>query len=112
MYFGISNEDKIKMFDEGKIDFAAVTGENAKKYDGKDSSTADSDSVIWDLVPNFKDRYLSDTRVREAMSLLLERKNTINRYCMMEVIRHRDYFLWESVSTLISSLFEMLLDIN
>ena len=74
MYFGISNEDKIKMFDEGKIDFAAVTGENAKKYDGKDSSTADSDSVIWDLVPNFKDQYLSDTRVREAMSLLLERK--------------------------------------
>ena len=74
MYFGISNEDKIKMFDEGKIDFAAVTGENAKKYDGKDSSTADSDSVIWDLVPNFKDQYLSDARVREAMSLLLERK--------------------------------------
>ena len=75
MYFGISNEDKIKMFDEGKIDFAAVTGENAKKYDGKDSSTADSDSVIWDLVPNFKDQYLSDTRHDvKQMSLLLERK--------------------------------------
>lgn len=74
MYFGVSNEDKIKMFDEGKIDFASVTGENAKKYDGKDSSTTLDDSVMWDLVPNFKDQYLSDVRVREAMSLLLERK--------------------------------------
>ena len=28
---------------------------------------------MWDLVPNFKDQYLSDLRVREAMSLLLRR---------------------------------------
>lgn len=79
MYFGISNEDKIKLFDEGKIDFAAVTGENAKKYDGMDSSTADSDSVMWDLVPNFKDQHLSDARVRKAMSLLLEREEYNNQ---------------------------------
>ena len=32
-----------------------------------------SDSVMWDLVPNFKDQYLSDLRVREAMSSLLKR---------------------------------------
>ena len=73
MLFGISNDEKIRLFDEGKIDFASVTGEKAKKYDGKDSSTADNDSVMWDLVPNFKDQYLSDLRVREAMSLLLRR---------------------------------------
>lgn len=79
MLFGISNEDKIKLFDEGEIDFAAVTGENAKKYDGMDSSTADSDSVMWDLVPNFKDQHLSDARVREAMSLLLERNEYDNQ---------------------------------
>ena len=42
MLFGISNDEKIKLFDEGKIDFASVTGEKAKKYDGKDSSTADN----------------------------------------------------------------------
>lgn len=79
MLFGISNDEKIKLFDEGKIDFASVTGENAKKYDGMDSSTADSDSVMWDLVPNFKDQYLSDARVREAMSLLLEREEYNNQ---------------------------------
>lgn len=59
-----------------------MTGEKVKKYDGKDSSTADSDSVMWDLVPNFKDQYLSDLRVREAMSSLLRRnkydKNVLN----------------------------------
>ncbi len=82
MLFGISNDEKIKLFDEGKIDFASVTGEKAKKYDEKDSSTADNDSVMWDLVPNFKDQYLSDLRVREAISLLLRRnkydKNVLN----------------------------------
>ena len=82
MLFGISNDEKIKLFDEGKIDFASVTGEKAKKYDEKDSSTADNDSVMWDLVPNFKDQYLSDLRVREAMSSLLRRnkydKNVLN----------------------------------
>ena len=56
-----------------------MTGENAKKYDGMDSSTADSDSVMWDLVPNFKDQHLSDARVREAMSLLLERNEYDNQ---------------------------------
>ena len=82
MLFGISNDEKIRLFDEGKIDFASVTGEKAKKYDEKDSSTADNDSVMWDLVPNFKDQYLSDLRVREAMSSLLRRnkydKNVLN----------------------------------
>lgn len=37
---------------------------------------------MWDLVPNFKDQYLSDLRVREAMSSLLRRnkydKNVLN----------------------------------
>ena len=37
---------------------------------------------MWDLVPNFKDQYLSDIRVREAMSSLLRRnkydKNVLN----------------------------------
>lgn len=74
MYFGISNEEKIKLFDEGKIDFASVTGENAKKYGGKDSSSTEDGSVMWDLVPNFKDQYLSDQRVREAISSLINRK--------------------------------------
>lgn len=30
MLFGISNDEKIKLFDEGKIDFASVTGEKRR----------------------------------------------------------------------------------
>ena len=74
MYFGLSNDEKVKKFDEGQIDFASVTGENAKKYSGKDSSSTFDDSVMWNLVPNFKDQYLSNEKVREALSLLINRK--------------------------------------
>ncbi len=73
------NSASLNAFKNGEIDMTNITTEQAKEFSGSEEAMITKDGSVWYMTYNMKNEALSNKKIRQALSLAVDREELITK---------------------------------